>query len=163
MKKIILATFLFYSIHSKAQNFPDSVLRIFPDTSWQTLKEPSKEGWDTSKLTRLRRYTIDSTHITGMIIIYFGKVLTAFGDTAELSLSASVRKSILSILFGSFVENGKLNLSKTLAQLNFEDKGGLLPIEKQATLFDLMTSRAAIFRESGNPVGDEYLIATKGV
>jgi hypothetical protein len=50
-----------------------------------------------------------------------------------------------------------------LTQLNFEDKGGLLPVEKEATVYDLMTSRACIFRESCNPVGDEYLIApTRG-
>jgi hypothetical protein len=113
MKKIILASLLFYIVSGKGQTYIDSVvLRIFPDSTWKTLKEPSKEGWDTSKLGKLRRYTIDSTHITGMTIIYNGKILLAFGDTAELSLSASVRKSILAILFGPFVESGKINLSK---------------------------------------------------
>ena len=46
-----------------------------------------------------------------------------------------------------------------MSQLSFDDKGGLLPLEKAATIYDLMTSRAGIFRESSNPVGDEFLIA----
>ena len=93
----------------RAQTLPDSILQTFPGLEWQELKHPSQHGWDTGN-TELRRFTIDSTYITGYLIIYNGETLAAFGDTTELSLSASVRKSILSILFGPFVENGKINL-----------------------------------------------------
>ena len=159
MKKIILFCLLVGTFKVKAQTLPDSILQTFPGLEWQELKHPSQHGWDTGKIRELRRFTIDSTYITGYLIIYNGKTLAAFGDTTELSLSASVRKSILSILFGPFVENGKINLYKTLSQLSFDDKGGMLPLEKAATIYDLMTSRAGIFRESSNPVGDEFLIA----
>ena len=156
---MILLCMLVYTSRGNAQTLPDSILQTFPGIEWQELSQSWQRGWDTAKLRELRRFTIDSTYITGLVIIYNGKILASFGDTAEISLSASVRKSILSILFGPFVENGKINLYKTLAQLNFNDKGGLLPLEKEATIYDLMTSRAGIFRESGNPVGDEVLIA----
>lgn len=159
MKKIVLLCILISFFRAESQTLPDSILQTFPGTEWEELKQPWQHGWDTARLRELRRFTIDSTPITGYLIIYNGKTLAACGDTAELSLSASVRKSILSILFGPFIENGKINLYKTLFQLNFDDKGGLLPLEKEASIYDLMTSRAGIFRESGNPVGDEFVIA----
>jgi hypothetical protein len=72
----------------------------------------------------------------------------------ELSYLASARKSILSMIYGPFVESSKINLSKTLAQLQFDDKGGLLPIEKQATILDLITARSGVYHPASNP-GDQ--------
>lgn len=82
---------------------------MFPDNSWEYVKDPSAQGWDTAKLTKLENFIIDSANTTGMMVIQHGKVIFSFGDLKELSYIASCRKSVLSILYGPFVENGKIN------------------------------------------------------
>jgi CubicO group peptidase (beta-lactamase class C family) len=77
-----------------------------------------------------------------------------------LSYIGSDRKSVLSILYGPFVENGKINLKITLEQLNINDVKGLLPIEKKATIQNLLTSRSGVYHEPGY-WGDEYAFAPK--
>ena len=54
---------------------------------------------------------------------------------------SSIRKSILAILYGKYVADGKINLEDTLEELGVDDVGGLLPVEKRAKVRDLITSR----------------------
>lgn len=133
---------------------------VFPDSGWQYVKDPSTQGWDTTKLKELKQFIIDSANTTGMMVIQYGKVIFSYGDTKELSYIASCRKSVLSILYGPFVENGKINLNSTLEQLKIDDVNGLLPIEKKATIQNLLTARSGVYHEPSY-WGDEYAIAPK--
>jgi len=133
---------------------------VFPDSSWEYVKDPSSQGWDTSKLKKLKQFIIDSANTTGMMVIQHGKVIFSYGDLKELSYIASCRKSVLSILYGPFVESGKINLNSTLKQLNIDDVHGLLPIEKKATILNLLTARSGVYHEPSY-WGDEYAIAPK--
>ncbi len=42
------------------------------------------------------------------------------------------------------------DLEKTLEQLHFDDNGGLLPIEKQATIHHLITARSGVYHPASN-------------
>jgi CubicO group peptidase (beta-lactamase class C family) len=162
MKKLLCAVLILYSTFSYAQTLPSDKKNnfVFPDNSWEYVKAPSAQGWDTAKLSKLKQFIIDSANTTGMMVIQHGKVIFSYGDLKELSYIASCRKSILSILYGPFVENGKINLNSTLEQLNIDDINGLLPIEKKATIRNLLTSRSGVFHEPSYS-GDEYAIAPK--
>jgi len=162
MKKLLLAIVLFHSTFSNAQSILSGKKTdfTFPAGSWEYVKDPSVYGWNTDELAKLRHYIIDSANTTGMMVIQHGKVIFSYGDLQELSYIASCRKSVLSILYGPFVENGKINLYATLEQLQIDDLNGLLPIEKKATILNLLTSRSGVYHEASYS-GDEYAIAPK--
>jgi len=133
---------------------------VYPDSSWQSLNNVSESGWNNDSLNRLKSFIIDSTNATGVVAIQSGKILFDYGDTKENSYLASCRKSILSMLYGPFVENGKINLSTTIEQLHIDDIGGLLPIEKRATIKDLLTARSGVYHPASNE-GDASAMAPK--
>jgi CubicO group peptidase (beta-lactamase class C family) len=79
-----------------------------------------------------------------------GRVLVEYGDVTTVSYIASVRKSVLSMLYGIYVERGVIDLEKTLLQLGIDDIGGLLDIEKQATVRNLLMSRSGCYHPAAN-------------
>ncbi len=95
-----------------------------------------------------------------MVVIQSGKTLFEFGDIQELSYIASCRKSVLSMLYGPFVENGTINLSTTIEQLRLDDIGGLASIEKKATIKNLLTARSGVYHPASNE-GDASSMAPK--
>ena len=107
---------------------------IYPDSTWQSMNDTDIEGWSNDSISKLKRFIIDSTNATGMVVIQSGKILFDYGDIKETSYLASCRKSVLSILYGPFVKTGKINLATTIEQLHLDDVGGLLPIEKKLRL-----------------------------
>ena len=131
LKLIILIILLLLSknLNSQTQNVTDYVYR---DSSWKQIEKPDTLGWNIEKLIELEQYVINKTSITGLVIVNKGKMLFGFGDIKELSYIASCRKSVLSILYGPYVESGKINLEETLGELRIDDYKPLLEIEKKA-------------------------------
>lgn len=161
-KGFLITALLLCNAFSYAQNFPFDKKNefVFPDNNWEYVNDPSVQGWDKAKLRELKQFIIDSANTTGMMVIQHGKVIFSHGDLKELSYIASCRKSVLSILYGPYVENGSINLNSTLEQLNIDDVNGLLPIEKKATIRNLLTARSGVYHEPSY-WGDEYAIAPK--
>jgi CubicO group peptidase (beta-lactamase class C family) len=81
-----------------------------------------------------------------------------YGDVQTLSYLASVRKSVLAMLYGNYVASGKVRLDKTLAELGLDDVGGLTPDEKRATIRDLLTARSGVYHPASNS-GDDLASA----
>jgi len=134
----------------------------YPEKEWEMMKNISDFGWSQNKINQLYRYAIDSTNATGIIVIQSGKMIYDYGDTHEISYIASVRKSLLSMLYGKYVEDGTINLNKTLEELKIDDIGGLLDIEKQATILDILKSKSGVFHPASNPGGNEWLFPERG-
>lgn len=131
---------------------------IYPDVAWE--KTIDSIHWNNKKMDGLLKYVTDSTQITGMMIIDGGKQIFEYGDLKELSYIASCRKSVCAMLYGPFVESGKINLKTTIGQLGIDDVGGLLPIEKTATIDDILTARSGVFHPASNS-GDALYLAPK--
>ncbi len=125
---------------------------VFPGAEWETVRVPDLQGlgWDAAKLRTLQAFVRDSANTTGLVVVDGGRIIFDFGDTEELSYLASVRKSILSILYGYWVENGTIDLDATLEDLGVDDVGGLLPIEKRARVRDLITARSGVYHPASN-------------
>ena len=134
----------------------------YPDNEWEMMENISDYGWNQDKINELYRYAIDSTNATGIIVIQSGKMIYDYGDTHELSYIASVRKSLLSMLYGKYVENGTINLDKTLKELKIDDIGMLQDIEKSATILDILKSKSGVFHPASNPGGNEWLFPERG-
>lgn len=128
----------------EAQVSTDSV---FPEQSWNTVETRDLEsyGWSPEVLQKTTTFIRDESNTTGLVVVERGRVVYQYGDIEELSYVASVRKSILSMLYGYWVDNGTIDLETTLEELDFDDIGGLLPIEKQATIHHLITARSGVY------------------
>jgi CubicO group peptidase (beta-lactamase class C family) len=132
---------------------------VFPDDAWEYV--PSQElgahGWSSAALRKTMEFIRDESNTTGLVVVDRGRVVFRYGDIEELSYVASVRKSILAMLYGYWVENGTIDLDTTLAQLQVDDIGGLLPIEKQATIGHVITARSGVYHPasySGDDLAD---------
>lgn len=135
---------------------------IYPtDEGWAKAK-PSKYGYDPDKLKEVRKYLIDSTHCTGMTVIVGGESIFRFGSLDRISYIASCRKSVLAMLYGKYVENGTIDLGRTIGELGMDDHGGLLPSEKEATVFDLVTARSGIYHPASNDGDDQAFAPARG-
>ena len=124
--------------------------QIYPDINWTTHQNPVEAGWSDSDRSAFTRYIIDSTYITGLVIIHEGQVVLEFGDLKENSYIASCRKSVLAMLYGKYVENGVIDLDKSLRELKIEDHSPFLEIEQSATIKDLISARSGVFLPGSN-------------
>ena len=123
-----------------------------PKTTWQR-SSPEEVGFDSAKLKKLDAYLRANTGTTGLVLIVNGRYIHNYGDVTEISYIASCRKSLLAMLYGKYVENGQIELKKTIGQLEIDDVGGLLPIEKKATVYDLITARSGVYHPAANAGG----------
>ncbi|NIM48617.1 MAG: serine hydrolase [Gemmatimonadales bacterium] len=127
---------------------------VYPGEEWEYVWRDARAlqayGWSRPELSRAWRFIRDSSKTTGLMVIDRGRVILEFGDVEGLSYVASVRKSILAMLYGRYVEDGTIDLEKTLAQLGMDDVGGLLDIEKQATIHHLITARSGVYHPASN-------------
>ncbi|MFQ6047518.1 MAG: serine hydrolase domain-containing protein [Gemmatimonadales bacterium] len=128
---------------------------VYPGGEWEYVwPDPGAleaYGWSAAGLRGAWGYVRDSSNTTGLIVVDRGRVVFEFGDVEDLSYVASVRKSILAMLYGKYVEDGTIDLEKTLDELGMDDVGGLLDIEKQATVHHLITARSGVYHPASNP------------
>ncbi len=127
-----------------------SEAQTYPDKNWSRVQDPLEVGWGYTGRSVFTRYIIDSTNITGLVIVHKGKIVLEYGDIEENSYIASCRKSILAMLYGKYVNNGTIDLDDTLEELNINDISPLLPIEKKATIKDLISARSGIYLRGSN-------------
>jgi CubicO group peptidase (beta-lactamase class C family) len=130
---------------------------VFPGVAWEQIERPEPVGWSPGGLARVRA-TLDTMRSTGFMAVVGGRVLLSYGNVDTVSYLASVRKSILSMLYGNYVASGKVRLDKTLAELGIDDVGGLTDQEKQATIRDLLSARSGVYHEASN-AGDDLASA----
>ena len=76
-----------------------------------------------------------------LMIVTDGKIVFEWGNTTNIIRSHSVRKSLLSALYGIYVAEKKIDTSKTLEQLHITERVPLTKEEQQATVLDLLKAR----------------------
>lgn len=121
---------------------------VVPGVDWERVK-PEAAGYSSAKLEVLRGW-LKTQQTTAMMLVYRGRVIFEYGDIQRVSKIASVRKSILAILYGNYVVSGKADFDKSVEELGLKDIQPFLPIEKHARLRHLMTARSGIYHPSGN-------------
>lgn len=132
---------------------------IYPDKEHGWSKAaPEKYGYDSKAFAEVTDYIIKNTAGTGMCVIVGGEMIYQYGSITRQSYIASCRKSVLAMLYGKYVEDGTIDLSRTIGELGMDDIGGLLPIEKTATVYDLITARSGVYHAASN-AGDDLAYA----
>jgi CubicO group peptidase (beta-lactamase class C family) len=99
---------------------------------------------------------------TGFLVLDGDRTILDYGDNSSAAYLASVRKSVLSVLFGRSVASGAISLDATLDELGIDDVGGLLPIERQARVRDLLTARSGVYHASATATGLEQGLPARG-
>ncbi len=95
---------------------------------------------------------------SAMLVLRSGKPVFSYGDLSQTSYIASARKSLVSMLYGPAVARGAIRLGRTLAEMRFDDMGGLLPLERTATIRDLLMARSGVYHKAANE-GDASALA----
>ena len=116
----------------------------FPGDTWQRVADPTKAGWSKAGLDSVQAL-ISRMNSSAMVVVEHGRIVYSYGDLTAQSYLASVRKSILSMLYGIEIARGHIDTSRTLATLGIDDLGGLLPREKEATVQDLLGARSGVY------------------
>jgi len=146
----VLVAFLLVPVSSQAPPVPSrQEAFVFPGADWERIAKPESVGYSSARLEGLRAW-LSSLDTTAMFVSVGGRVLVEYGDIAHLSYLASVRKSVLAMLYGKYVENGTIRLDTTLKDLQFADVGGLLPRELEATVEHLITARSGVYHPASN-------------
>jgi CubicO group peptidase (beta-lactamase class C family) len=130
---------------------------VFPVADWERIPVVSSAGFCQDKLDLVTEKA-KTMPTTAMMAVVGGRVLYEYGDVTTVSYLASVRKSVLAMLFGKYVASGEIRLDKTLADLNIDDLGGLTDNEKEATVADLLGARSGVYHAASN-AGDDLASA----
>ncbi|TXN44909.1 serine hydrolase [Methylobacterium sp. WL7] len=118
-----------------------------------TLKEPKTSGWRNDTLSTLAT-DLHNEAVTAFLVVQDGSIVGAWGDTSRKVNVASIRKSLLSALYGSLVADGKISLTQTLAELGIDDEPALTVAEKRATVRDLLMSRSGVYHAAAYETAD---------
>lgn len=105
---------------------------------------PAADGAFLPALDYVQTYACDA-----LLVVQQGRVVLQYGDLAKRYMCHSMRKSFLSALFGREVQRDPALLSRTLAQLEIDDRQGLSAQERQATVHDLLAARSGIYHPAG--------------
>lgn len=126
-----------------------STINVYPGAEWERIADPESVGFSKSSLEAVRAH-VDTLPSTGIVVVVGGRILFENGDIADKSYIASVRKSVLAMLYGNYVQDGTIDLNKTLADLEMTDHGGLSDQEQEATIADLLGARSGVYHEASN-------------
>jgi CubicO group peptidase (beta-lactamase class C family) len=129
----------------------------FPGAEWQRVSA-KEAGFSEARLDALRAW-LKTQKTTGVVVVSGGRVVLEHGDVAHVSKVASVRKSILAMLYGRYVESGAVDLERTVVDVGLEDVAPFLPVEREATLRHVLMARSGIYLPSGTPSLDPLMPA----
>ncbi len=107
----------------------------------------SADGWSVSALNEAFEWA-DEAGATSVVVLHEGRVVAEWGDTALVSDVRSVRKSVVSVLYGIAIERGLIDPAATLAELGIDDVPPLTELERQATIEHIITARSGIYHPS---------------
>ena len=117
----------------------------FPGKTWNKVVNPEIHGWSSVKLTEARTYS-EALDTAAVMIVHDGVLIDAWGDIARKYPAASIRKSLLSALYGIQVGKGNIGLLDSLEDLRVEDEPpGLTHKERQARVVDLLMARSGVY------------------
>jgi CubicO group peptidase (beta-lactamase class C family) len=115
---------------------------------------PEDVGWSSKKLEAAKAFA-EKINSAAVMVLYDGKVFISWGNVATKYHLHSIRKPLLSALYGIYWGRGKINLDATLEELNIDDiPPSLTKEEQKATVSDLLKSRSGVYHEAAAETKD---------
>jgi CubicO group peptidase (beta-lactamase class C family) len=138
---LLFFTFLLISCSESPTDPPD----VIEDPSSLEVVLPEDVGYSSAKLDAVKQLAKNSS-FDAMMVLYDGKVFFSWGKVTENYNLHSIRKPLLSSLYGIHAAEGNINLDATLEELNIDDIPPILTAdEKQAKVRDLIKSRSGVY------------------
>jgi CubicO group peptidase (beta-lactamase class C family) len=130
-------------------NIPGDTLQspVYPGLEWTMADNPEGMGWSSVKLAQAHVYA-DRIGSAAVMVIDDGIVVASWGDLAYKYPCHSMRKSLISALYGIYVGEGKIDLTLTLRDLGIDDFTPLTEVEKTASIADLLSARSGVYIEA---------------
>lgn len=120
----------------------------YPGSTWHKVASPEALGWSSAKLNLAQTYS-EAIGSEAVMIIVNGEILAEWGDTSRKINIRSMMKPLMNALYGIAVQEGKINIQSTLAELGVDDKPPVLTqAEKQARIIDLLEARSGVYHGS---------------
>jgi CubicO group peptidase (beta-lactamase class C family) len=105
---------------------------------------PEDAGFWPESLAEVAAYA-DSIHYAAIVLVRDGQVLFEWGDVSRNYMCRSIRKPIMSALYGIHVEHGEIDLDATIGELGIDDIPPKLTLdEKRATVRHLLQSNSGV-------------------
>jgi CubicO group peptidase (beta-lactamase class C family) len=120
---------------------------VYPGADWASTDNPESMGWSSTKLAVAQAYA-KRIGSAAVMVVDNGVVVAAWGDVTHKYFCHSMRKSLMSALYGIYVAEGKIDLTATLKDLAIDDKTPLSDVEKTATVKDLLSARSGVYIEA---------------
>lgn len=130
---------------------------VVPGVRWEHVT-PESVGYSSARLEVLRAW-LKTRPTSSMMAVYKGKVIFEYGDTTRATVIASVRKSVLDILYGAEKNLPENLANSTVVELGLKDKVSFVHPEELATFDQLLASRSGIYIPNGD--GGQDAIAPK--
>jgi len=139
---------LIFSNCKKENEFSkDTITPDFPATNWIQISNVSTFGWSLEKLESAEKFS-KASGTKSVMIIENGRLIYSWGDCEEKYYIASIRKSILSLIYGYYIDS-KISMDATLTDYGIDDKNPRLnDFEKTATIRDLLTSSSGVYHKA---------------
>lgn len=141
--RIVLVLGLFWLLFSPAES-----------QAWEAWTSPEDAGFYAAQLEEARAYA-DGLQSGAVMVVYQGRVLAAWGDIERKFKAHSVRKSLVSALYGILVEEGEVDLDATLDDLSIDDDTPLTAQERGARVRDLIAARSGVYLPAAYAPSDQ--------
>ena len=80
-----------------------------------------------------------------ILVLENEKIVYEYGPTDKIMNTASIRKAVMSVLYGIAVHQGHIDVNKSLAALGIDEYIPLTQQEKSATIRDLLMAKSGIY------------------
>lgn len=114
---------------------------------WKVAPDVRALGWSERGLDAVRDEA-RKLESAVLLIVTRGQVVLRIGDIRHEYQVHSVRKSLLSALYGIAIDRDQIDPDDTLRELGIDDRGKLTRREKRATVDDLLCARSGVYLES---------------
>jgi CubicO group peptidase (beta-lactamase class C family) len=91
---------------------------------------------------------IEPERTRAILILENEKIIYEYGPTDKIMNTASIRKSLMGLLYGIAVNKGLIDINKTLAELEIDEFTPLTKEEKGATIRDLLMAKSGVYLPS---------------
>jgi CubicO group peptidase (beta-lactamase class C family) len=106
-------------------------------------EDPESLEWSDHRLAELQ-HDVDALGLAAVLIVIGDQVVFSHGDVARTYRAHSIRKSLLSALYGIAIGDGRIDPEQTLAELGIDDTTPLTASEQRATVADLLAARSGV-------------------
>ena len=121
---------------------------------WLQYTDVRQAGFDPEALRAVCERA-DKLQSGALMVVFRGRVILACGDVARKFGAYSVRKSLVSGLYGTAVARREIDLNSTLAHLAIDDLTPLTPAEQSATIRQVISARSGVYLPSAYGAGQE--------